>query len=110
MNEHPDLPEDAPEPTGAAPVPGGSPTADLSALERLRERVELAARELKRLRQENQALAGRIQALEARTSGHTDQTLLAVDDPPEALEQRIRRFIQAIDRYLDEANPAESEG
>lgn len=69
-------------------------------LRRLRERVETAARELERLRKENAALTKRIEKLETRPPVDVDDTLLTLDEDPEALREKIEGFIEAIDRYL----------
>ncbi len=70
------------------------------ALERLRERVEVAARELERLRKDNMLLARRIAELEARPDVDSDQAFLIFDEDPEGLRKRVEGFVQAIDTYL----------
>lgn len=70
-------------------------------LERLRDRVETAAHELKRLREENQALSERINELEARPNVDPQGTFLSLDHDPELLRRKISGFIEAIDRYLE---------
>ncbi len=109
MNEHQEhkAPEQNPEhPTPSRP-PAKAPLKSLQSLELLRDRIEQAAFELKRLRQENQALTHRIHALETRHAAHPDQTQVTLDEPPQALEQKVKRFIKAIDQYLnEEVNPA----
>ena len=69
-------------------------------LERLRERVETAARELERLRKDNALLARRIAELEARPAVDADQAFLVFDSDPEALRKKVESFIQAIDAHL----------
>ena len=69
-------------------------------LERLRDRVKKAARELERLRQENAALAERIRLLEARPAVDLEGTVLAFDEDPDLLREKVEGFIQAIDTYL----------
>ena len=69
-------------------------------LERLRDRVKKAARELERLRLENAALAERIRHLEARPAVDLEGTVLAFDEDPDLLREKIEGFIQAIDTYL----------
>lgn len=69
-------------------------------LERLRDRVKKAARELERLRQENAALAERIRHLEARPAVDLEGTVLAFDEDPDLLREKVEGFIQAIDTYL----------
>ena len=73
----------------------------LASLERLRDRVEVAAHELKRLREENESLARRIRELESKPSGESKAGLLSSDQDPELLKRKIAGFIEAIDRYLE---------
>ena len=70
------------------------------ALERLRERVEVAARELERLRKDNILLARRIAELEARPEVDKDQAFLVFDEEDDTLRRKVEGFIQAIDAYL----------
>lgn len=88
--------------------PSGAPrteeTVDLrgtQALERLRDRVQAAAGEILRLREENAALAERITRLESRAGGDIETgTLLHLDEDPEAIRRKVNGFIEAIDQYL----------
>ncbi len=80
-----------------APLPSLRGT---QALERLRERVEVAARELERLRKDNILLARRIAELEARPEVDTNQSFLVFEEDPEGLRKRVESFIQAIDAHL----------
>lgn len=69
-------------------------------LERLRDRVKKAARELERLRTENAALTERLRRLESRPAVDLDGTVLAFDEDPDVLREKVEGFIQAIDTYL----------
>jgi len=73
----------------------------LTSLERLRDRVETAAHELKRLREENEALSERIRELESRPHVDPQGTFLSLDHDPELLRRKISGFIETIDRYLE---------
>lgn len=73
----------------------------IGSLERLRDRVETAAHELKRLREENQALTERLQELESRPDVEGQGTFLSLESDPELLRRKINGFIEAIDRYLE---------
>ena len=73
----------------------------MGSLERLRDRVENVAHELKRLREENQALSERIRELESRPGVDAQGTFLSLDHDPEQLRRKISGFIEAIDRYLE---------
>ena len=85
---------------------GGKPRGDVQlkgfdSLERLRDSIEAAARELKRLREENAALAERVAALEAHPGTGLEQgTLLPFDEDPEVLRRKVASFIEAIDQHL----------
>lgn len=76
----------------------------LPSLERLREHVEQAARELERLRADNQALLERVQALEA-DAGTELVPALDLGEDPEALRRKITGFIESIDQYLKQERP-----
>lgn len=73
----------------------------ITSLERLRDRVETAAHELKRLREENKALSERVKELEARPEVEPQGTFLSLDHDPEMLRRKVSGFIDAIDRYLE---------
>ena len=73
----------------------------IGSLERLRDRVENAAHELKRLREENQALSERVRELESRPAVDAQGTFLSLEHDPELLRRKISGFIEAIDRYLE---------
>ncbi len=71
-------------------------------LRRLRDRVERAANELIRLREENTALQSRIDELEgASDKGDSTAGKLVLDTDPAALKRKVEGFIQSIDNYLD---------
>lgn len=72
-------------------------------LERLRDRVGEAAREILRLRKENAALAQRLEELEAQQATFPPgATMLTFEKDPEILRKQVEHFIQTIDRYLDQ--------
>lgn len=73
----------------------------IGSLEKLRDRVEVAAREMKRLSEENGALAERIQELESRPAVDPHGTVLSLDHDPDVLKRKISGFIDAIDQYLE---------
>ncbi len=77
-------------------------------LRKLRDRVERAANELIRLREENTALQQRIDELESAPVSQGDSAgLLLLDSDPEALKRKVEGFIQSIDNYLDKKEPSE---
>jgi hypothetical protein len=73
----------------------------MGSLERLRDRIEVAAHELKRLREENDGLRQRIGELEARPDAGSKGTLPSIEHDPEVLRKKIGGFIEAIDRFLE---------
>lgn len=73
-----------------------------ASLERLRNRIEDAAKELHRLREENAALVKRLSDLEANPMMDFEGTLIALDEDPDALRTKIEGYIAAIDSYLNE--------
>lgn len=103
-----------PPPSPSAPGPSDE---GLAALERLRNRVEAAVAEIERLREENAALAERVDELTAHDVVRGESApALPLEGDPEALRQKVEAFIEAIDRMLavpgspDEEAASESTG
>lgn len=97
-------PTDAPADDNGQPARGATQLKSLQALTRLRARVEEAARELERLRQENAALAERLRVLEARAPEDFDGAVLRFDEDPDALREQVSSFIATLDAYLAHDN------
>lgn len=72
-------------------------------LERLKDRIQLAARELKRLRDENAALAQQVESLQQRASGSAEGIHVVFTEDPAQLREKIETFIETIDQYLAHA-------
>lgn len=85
------------------------PPAHQDVVRRLRAKVERATALLDRLQEENERLRQRVQELEQRPAISGDKTVLALDDDPDILRDRISAFIEAIDTYLDDESPASTE-
>ena len=83
------------EATPPTPSPESAPRRDGNALARLRDRVEQAAAEIERLREENAALADRVSRMSEGGVG------VNVSGDPAHLRSTIQGFIDAIDRVLD---------
>jgi hypothetical protein len=83
--------------------------AGLHSLERLRDRVELAARELERLRQDNRELADRVAELETTATGEHHPAMINYEEP-EAMRRKVQGFIDAIDRVLSSTPAPEDTG
>ena len=77
------------------------PAEHRDVMQRLYRRVEQAAATIERLRAENERLRRRVEELEAQPSFPDEETVLTLDEDPEDVKQRITRFIDAIDTYLD---------
>jgi hypothetical protein len=71
-------------------------------LERLRDRIQVAAAEIMRLREENAALAARLAQLQSSPAVVLDEgTSILFDESPESLQRRVASLIEAIDQYLE---------
>ena len=103
------------EPTGSEenmakaseePKPRTSGLKGTRALRKLRDRVERAALELIRLREENASLQQRIEEMEATPVSRDNAGLLLLDTDPKALKRKVEGFIQSIDDYLEKKEPS----
>ncbi len=103
--------------TSASPEAADVATPDVpAALERLRQSVAAAAREIGRLRAENERLSAESERLGARVreleeapgAALDDGTVLALDRERDALRAQIERSIEAVDYYLAQAPPPEA--
>jgi chromosome segregation ATPase len=122
-----DLPPSLPESDPASSVPASvasddeneaapGDTADVShlpaehrdAVRRLHRRVREATETIEQLRAKNRQLRERIEELEAQPSFPDSETVLALDENPDALRKQINHFIDTIDTYL-EAAPSKNE-
>lgn len=112
-----------PEPDPAAPVPdarsgedGGDqgplsplPAEHRDAIRRLSRRVAQAVDTIEQLRAENERLRRRVEELEAGPDRPDDETVLSLEDDPDALRDRITQFIDAIDACLERPVPGSSD-
>ena len=91
-----------PDPDDAADRPEAG-RREWTALSRLRDRVEAAAREVERLRAENAALARRVLELQdARDVPATSFSFGGEGEDVEALRARVQGFIDTIDGLLSD--------
>jgi predicted RNase H-like nuclease (RuvC/YqgF family) len=81
------------------------PEEHRDAVRRLRRRVEEAIDTIEALRAENERLRRRVEELEAQPAFPEAETVLTLDDDPDAVKERIGRFIDTIDTYLEAAEP-----
>lgn len=85
------------------------PAKHRDVVRRLKAQVEEAVETIAELRTENERLRQRIEELEAQPDYPEDETILALDDDPEAVRERITQFINTIDTYLDTTSSAPSD-
>lgn len=78
------------------------------ALERLRDRISLAARELQRLREENARLHRQVEDLQTRGLGEVEGTPVVFTEDASALRSKVERFIESIDLHLAAVSAVES--
>ena len=81
-------------------MPSFSSVRSAESLRKLRSLVKRAAKELRRLKKENAALAARIRELEAGPRIDPNATLLMFEEDPKRMKTAVNGFIQAIDNYL----------
>ena len=77
-------------------------------LERLKDRVELAIKELQRLRSENASMKKQIDSIQSQGPAAGDGTAVVFNESPEALKAQIKQYIEAIDRLTAQSNGADS--
>lgn len=82
--------------------------AALPVIETLRERVVKAVEELARLKSANLALQERVRVLTEGQGGPAPAALF--DDDTDVVKERIVRFIEAIDRYMEDVEETGTEG
>ena len=94
-------------------VRGSAHLKGTRSLERLRDRIELAARELKRLREENRELHKQIDSLRTQGSEAVEGSTIHFTESPGELREKVESFIAAIDAQIersrnraDEENPS----
>jgi regulator of replication initiation timing len=85
------------ESTSDTPTPS---VRGVAALERLRDRVEVAARELARLRSENEALSDRLSEVRPEPDAR-EKAVMTIDEDPEVIRRKVSGFIEILDSYLE---------
>jgi len=84
-----------------APDVSDLPEEHRDEIRRLHHRVEQAVATIERLRAENARLRQRVDELEEQPAFPDAETVFSLDDDPAAVKERINRFIDAIDTYLE---------
>jgi hypothetical protein len=89
-------PEEAP-----APTRGPRHQKETRALESLRVRIELAVKELARLRAENHALRKEVESLRHDMTMGVDGTPVVFTESPAQLREQIEHCMAIIDRHIE---------
>jgi len=79
------------------------------ALERLRNRIELAVNELNRLRDENHALHKEVESLKSASIESPDGTAVVFSEGAAELRTQIESYISVIDGYLEREASSEQD-
>lgn len=72
------------------------------ALERLRDRIELAVKELHRLREDNQLLQRELEAVRRHGLDGVEGTTVVFNESPSTLRKKIESYISTIDRQIEQ--------
>lgn len=80
------------------------------ALERLRNRIDLAVKELHRLREENTVLRREMEAVQNRKDDTVDGTQVVFTESPDELRQKLEDYLALVNELIEaESNKAPSE-
>ncbi|NQV71560.1 hypothetical protein HQ496_00455 [bacterium] len=79
-------------------------------LESLRIRIELAAKELYRLREENHQLHRELEAMRVRGNSSTEGTSIVFGESAASLQSKLESYIRVVDRYIEQEQTAEEDG
>lgn len=96
------------DPTGKGRKRGPSHLAGTQALERLRDRIDLAVKELHRLREENAALHKELDAIRRGGKSVVDGTEVQFTESADALRAQLNRYIGTIDELIRKEESAAS--
>lgn len=75
-------------------------------LESLRIRIDLASKELYRLREENHQLHRELDALRQRGNSPTEGTSIVFGERASSLQSKLESYIRVIDRYIEQEEAA----
>ena len=84
------------------------PEENREAIRRLRRQVDAAVETIRELRAENERLRKRVEDLEAQPKFPDDKSVFSLDEEPDVVKERITRFIEAIDTYLEAGDASEA--
>ncbi|GMQ82501.1 MAG: hypothetical protein BMS9Abin05_1955 [Rhodothermia bacterium] len=80
---------------------GSSRPRGTASLQRLKDRIGLAVKELSRLREENASLHKQIDSLRTDGIASVEGTSVVFTESSEALRSQVEKYIEAIDRSID---------
>ncbi len=78
-------------------------------LESLRIRIELVAKELYRLREENAQLHRDLDALRNRGNSSAEGTSIVFSESAASLQSKLESYIRVVDRYIEQEIAAEDD-
>lgn len=78
-------------------------------LESLRIRIDLASKELYRLREENHQLQRELDAARQRGQSPADGTSFIFSESPAVLQAKLESYIRVVDRYIEMELAAEND-
>lgn len=78
-------------------------------LESLRIRIELAAKELYRLREENLQLHRELEAMRNRGNSSAEGTSIVFSESAASLQSKLESYIRVVDRYIEQEIAAEDD-
>ncbi|MDA1028243.1 MAG: hypothetical protein O3B41_04215 [Bacteroidetes bacterium] len=100
----------AEDPNGSAARSRGSlHLKGTRSLESLRIRIDLASRELYRLREENHLLQRELDAVRHRGQAPSEGTSFIFSESPAVLQAKLESYIRVVDRYIELELAAEND-
>ena len=78
-------------------------------LESLRIRIELVAKELYRLREENHQLHRELEAMRVRGNSSAEGTSIVFGENAASLQAKLESYIRVVDRYIQQEEAAEDD-
>jgi len=104
-SDQPDMFDSGPAPKAARRPTSRGPRHQKGTrtLERLRDRIELAVKELHRLREENHTLHRELEAIRKHGLDAVEGTPVVFTDSSKSLRKQLEGFLVTIDRCISEA-------
>lgn len=89
---------------GASRKRGPTHLKGTRALERLRNRIDLAVKELHRLREENTSLRRELEALQRGVQDDPDGTQVVFTESPDELRKKLESYIDLVNELIEAEN------